>query len=89
MRHECIGAATDAAQLSPLTLLAVTSENIALRRDGQSPGRGTARPSAVGLLLVGALTEWASWRWALYVNLTSKTRSPGLERSTLRTSPVS
>ncbi|ATL69227.1 MFS transporter [Nocardia terpenica] len=25
--------------------------------------------SAVGLLLGGALTEWASWRWSMYVNL--------------------
>ncbi|MFE7719729.1 MFS transporter [Nocardia rhizosphaerihabitans] len=24
---------------------------------------------AIGLLLGGALTEWASWRWAMYVNL--------------------
>ncbi|TSD97217.1 MFS transporter [Skermania sp. ID1734] len=24
---------------------------------------------AIGLLLGGALTEWASWRWSLYVNL--------------------
>ncbi|MGW4242930.1 MFS transporter [Nocardia sp. NPDC004722] len=24
---------------------------------------------AIGLLLGGALTEWASWRWALYINL--------------------
>src|SRR6202453_4591597 len=25
--------------------------------------------AAIGLLLGGALTEWASWRWCLYVNL--------------------
>ncbi|MEU8894249.1 MFS transporter [Nocardia sp. NPDC048505] len=25
--------------------------------------------AAIGLLLGGALTEWASWRWALFVNL--------------------
>lgn len=25
--------------------------------------------AAIGLLLGGALTEWASWRWALYINI--------------------
>ncbi|MFI5782427.1 MFS transporter [Nocardia sp. NPDC051570] len=32
-------------------------------------GAITGGGAATGLLLGGALTEWASWRWALYINL--------------------
>ncbi|MGQ4388805.1 hypothetical protein [Streptomyces sp. SAS_270] len=31
--------------------------------------QGTARSGAIGLLLGGMLTEWASWRCVMYVNV--------------------
>ena len=36
---------------------------------GRSPSTGAITSGAVGLLLGGALTEYLSWRWTLYVNL--------------------
>ncbi len=60
------------ALLAPaaLSLLTVTFTDPAERRKafgifGAVAGTG----GAIGLLLGGMLTEWASWRWAMYVNL--------------------
>jgi EmrB/QacA subfamily drug resistance transporter len=60
------------ALLAPaaLSLLAITFSDAAERARafaifGAIAGGG----GAIGLILGGALTEWASWRWCLYVNL--------------------
>jgi len=67
-----VGQGVFGALLAPaaLSLLTVTFTNPSERAKafgifGAIAGMG----AAVGLLLGGALTEWASWRWALYVNL--------------------
>jgi EmrB/QacA subfamily drug resistance transporter len=61
-----------AAMLAPaaLSLLSVTFDDP--RERGKAFGifgAVTGSGTAVGLLLGGALTEYASWRWCLYVNL--------------------
>ncbi|GGK44861.1 MFS transporter [Nocardia camponoti] len=67
-----VGQGVFGALLAPaaLSLLTVTFTEPAERAKafgifGAVAGTG----GAIGLLLGGVLTEWASWRWAMYVNL--------------------
>ncbi|MEG8184176.1 MFS transporter [Nocardia terpenica] len=67
-----VGQGVFGALLAPaaLSLLTVTFTNSSERAAASgvfSAIYGGA--GVVGLLLGGALTEWASWRWALYINL--------------------
>ena len=48
------------------------------RRRSASSAPSPARGGAIGLLLGGVLTEYLSWRWAMYVNLAL--RHPGRRR---------
>jgi EmrB/QacA subfamily drug resistance transporter len=67
-----VGQGLFAALLSPtvLSLLTVTfGEESERARAFGVIGAIAGMGSAVGLLLGGSLTEWASWRWALYVNV--------------------
>ena len=61
-----------AAMLVPSALSLLTTTFTASRERGRAfgiYGAIAAAGSAVGLLLGGALTEYLSWRWTLYVNL--------------------
>ncbi len=68
----CQGAFAALLVPSALSLLTTTFTEPKATAAGRSPSTGRSpglKPGAVGLLLGGALTEYLSWRWTLYVNL--------------------
>jgi EmrB/QacA subfamily drug resistance transporter len=61
-----------AAALAPaaLSLIAVTfREQHELNKAFAMFGAAAGGASALGLLLGGALTDWASWRWCMFINV--------------------